>query len=392
VGSSHTQPFVPPEPPINFSSILPTHIPRDSDDARFVQSFSLNGGEESLRLIDVFFETYGFVVIRDVLNQEQLDNSLADIWRVIEGTDSATADTTSMIRATSSFIAADRSDPLTWTPNNGYPSMEQVGILGGQVAVQASAFENRQNENLYRVFAHLLGQKQLLVSLDRFGVIRPTKQVLLKDGITRQDFPQYVTREKWMHWDMNPFKLLLSQEEKDKCIKEKSGADNLIATNPDSFFITENNETLHTFRKLQGFIALGDATESDGGFICVPSFHKHIEEWARANSEYYATKFAARDFVSVPENDPLCDQGVKVPVRAGSLVIWDSRLPHCNFPNDSDKFRYVQYVKMFPKRKNAPTFNQCREMFIKEMLGKSNFQPSELGNKLFGLQEWSEED
>jgi hypothetical protein len=38
----------------------------------------------------------------------------------------------------------------------------------------------------------------------------------------------------------------------------------------------------------------------------------------------------------------------KVPMRASSLLIWNSELPHCNYTNDSSRFRMVQYVKCFP--------------------------------------------
>ncbi len=441
IGSNPSANPLPPPPDIDFSSVLPTELPRDPTDNRFVQSFPLdsldqdlaspssNGSrsqetlQEQLRSISEFFETYGFVVIRNVLTREQIDRALNDIWNVIEGKDPLD-DTVQVVRGLqqqkssstsnknvngsddgdggdhSEFVAPDRNNPLTWTPNHGYPAMENVGILGTKVALQRSAMENRQNELVYTVFSHLLnGERQLLVSMDRFGVIRPTKQVLMADGVTRQDFPRYGTREKWMHWDMNPFKLIWTEEQKERHADgrdvDADSADEVFMRNPDAFFITENNETLahgtgHYQRKLQGFLALSDATEDDGGFICVPTFHKHVEEWARANQEYYGSKFVS-DFVSVPTRDPLCGQGLKVPVRAGSLVVWDSRLPHCNFPNQSDKFRYVQYVKMFPKRRNAPKFNESRRMLMEAMMRRANFQPSELGMKLFGLAEWDEE-
>ncbi len=46
----------------------------------------------------------------------------------------------------------------------------------------------------------------------------------------------------------------------------------------------------------------------------------------------------------IPANDPMKDAGQEVPVRAGSLVIWNSALPHCNYPNRSNRFRMVQCV------------------------------------------------
>lgn len=32
----------------------------------------------------------------------------------------------------------------------------------------------------------------------------------------------------------------------------------------------------------------------------------------------------------------------------GSLLLWDSRTPHGNWPNESSQWRMVQYTGMFP--------------------------------------------
>ena len=57
----------------------------------------------------------------------------------------------------------------------------------------------------------------------------------------------------------------------------------------------------------------------------------------------------AFDFLEVPKSDPMQAWTQPVPMRAGSLLVWNSELPHCNYANDSDKFRMVQYVKCFPR-------------------------------------------
>jgi hypothetical protein len=35
--------------------------------------------------------------------------------------------------------------------------------------------------------------------------------------------------------------------------------------------------------------------------------------------------------------------------RAGSILVFSRELPHNIFPNESDKFRYAQYVRMAPE-------------------------------------------
>ena len=49
----------------------------------------------------------------------------------------------------------------------------------------------------------------------------------------------------------------------------------------------------------------------------------------------------------VPPNDPCQTRVVRVVAPEGSAVLWDSRLPHQNFPNtDAKAFRVVHYTMM----------------------------------------------
>eukprot|EP01126_Amoeba_proteus_P013603 TRINITY_DN1581_c0_g1_i5.p1 TRINITY_DN1581_c0_g1~~TRINITY_DN1581_c0_g1_i5.p1 ORF type:complete len:104 (+),score=29.65 TRINITY_DN1581_c0_g1_i5:727-1038(+) len=79
-------------------------------------------------------------------------------------------------------------------------------------------------------------------------------------------------------------------------------------------------------------------------------------------------------------------------MRAGSLLIWDSRLPHQNFPNDDDKFRIVQYITYHPLTVEQEQSDQ--EMLFKMIkcaLIPPNFLYllSDLGQKVLGLRRWS---
>jgi hypothetical protein len=49
-------------------------LPLDSDS--FVQSFDLSQVDEFLE----FYERYGFVILRDILNKEEIDASVEEIW------------------------------------------------------------------------------------------------------------------------------------------------------------------------------------------------------------------------------------------------------------------------------------------------------------------------
>jgi hypothetical protein len=50
--------------------------------------------------------------------------------------------------------------------------------------------------------------------------------------------------------------------------------------------------------------------------------------------------------VRIPQDDEIIGWTQKIPIRKKSLLIWDGRLAHANFPNDSTKPRLVQYAKL----------------------------------------------
>ncbi len=296
-----------------------------------------------------------------------------------------------MQRIGTNFVPVDFSDPTTWTIANLWPELDHIGLLGGDTALGKEAFSNRCNLNLYQVFRHLIGRDELWVSVDRYGVLKPTKNVLTKEG-TRKDFPEYKTTSSWLHWDLNPFHLLGELTEDGDDPEELSFKK--LEDMDSNWFIVERNGSNPKGVKVQGLVAITDARVEDGGFLTVPGFSKeYTKRWAE---HHLSTPVADncnddRTFVSVPKNDPMIAQAVPIPVRAGSLLVWDSRQPHCNYGNDSDQFRMVQYIKAFPardqRREKYATLCEIRKQRMEIDLN-SNFHPDELGEKLLGIKPW----
>jgi hypothetical protein len=85
--------------------------------------------------------------------------------------------------------------------------------------------------------------------------------------------------------------------------------------------------------------------------------------------------------------DPLFENLQNVLTRARSLVLWRSELPHCNYPNYSNRFRMTQYLKCFPAQYGAKGTDVRAEM-IKDLLPK-DFVLTELGKKVLGLEPWN---
>jgi hypothetical protein len=144
-------------------------------------------------------------------------------------------------------------------------------------------------------------------------------------------------------------------------------------------FITEHNgsKPLRRLPKVQGLVALVDSGEHDGGFITVPGFHKFVRQYALQTEIYCRSSFVG------VQNDPeWIGYAQKITMRAGSIVVWDSQMPHCNFPNDSSNMRMCQYIKMFPRKMvNSP---RHRAVALRRLL-PAGLSLSHHQIKVFGL-------
>jgi len=183
------------------------------------------------------------------------------------------------------------------------------------------------------------------------------------------------TKADWLHWDLSPWHYGTSAA--------GFGPNNNIS----------NEELRKDFGgvRVQGLVSLVDCPVEVGGFHCVPGFQgEKFFQWARDHFEYgNSESIKRRNFIEVPETDPIRKNITPVPMRAGSLLIWNSQLPHGNFPNTCDKFRMVQYIKMIPvdePREFIPAIQTQKHK--QEDYFPKDFVPSDLGKKLFGMDDW----
>jgi hypothetical protein len=280
----------------------------------------------------------------------------------------------------------NRNDSSTWK-SSVYPATK-LGILGDGPATMSTCWKIRQSEIVYRIFSKIYGTKKLWVSLDRIGAMRPTKNIPVgelnprmpnrwiattdKLDVPIEDMPNWKTLPLWLHWDLNPWVWTSSTE----------GIDYKFSN-----FIVENNGSRNTGQyKLQGLVALVDSRVEDGGFCCVPGFTQYLKEYAQQtrNSAYAYDLKNRYSFCNVHPKDCMNEQAQKIPMRAGSLCIWNSELPHCNFPNDSHRWRFNFYIKMFPAQEELAG-EKRREMV--EVLTE-NVPLTEEGRKLLGLEDY----
>jgi len=322
-------------------------LPLPVDDEGFVRSFPAQDAEG----IRDFFSRYGLVVVEGVISDEACHRSVDEVWAHAE-------------RQVSGLV---REDPSTW---DKWPGLAKLGILGNSFLLSRQLCENRQEAAVHGAFAAVFGTERLVVNIGRASMMRPTRGV--KDGVEVGEKPEWRTVEgaEWLHWDVNPF----------------TGAASTFSWRAEDLAANRGYDRL----RVQAILALSDCGPCDGGFFCVPGSHRVLRSWAHArgpdvdDSAIVNPESAVQ--LRLPDGDPLKAHGQKVPVRRGSLLIWDAHLAHCNFPNDSSRPRIVQYVQM--ARADDPVMRPLctSEAYLPP---PGDFTLTELGRKLYGLAPWS---
>lgn len=336
----------------------PAPLPLDSDG--FIVGLSIDQSEEIL----TFFEKHGVVVVSNVLTNEQCERSVDEVWQFLQ----------EMFNKN-----IDRNQPETWTSH--WPNFSHMGILGNDRWLYPQACDNRQNPNIYQVFRILFDDDELMTNITRAGLMRPTKNIFFPSVNQTEDREEWKTISEWLHLDMNP----LTGRTTTYGFENVAEGHSVRSENPLKAQEKATNNGMRT-RKLQGILALVDCRVEDGGFHAVPGFQHFIRTWTKQNEQICLNANQTFDptTIQIPQDDPIRQHIQRMPIRKGSLLVWDSRLPHGNFPNNSNQMRIVQYLHM------APIADQALRPYpiTKDDL-PHQFHLSELGSKLYGFHPWS---
>ncbi|MBX3013659.1 MAG: phytanoyl-CoA dioxygenase family protein [Caldilineaceae bacterium] len=235
------------------------------------------------------------------------------------------------------FLGVDRHDPESWYR----APISKAGML--EMYHTQSLWNNRQYPRLHGAFADIWGTDKLWVSFDRANMNPPARPEWDYQGM--------------VHWDVD------------------------TAQDPIPFFV-------------QGVLYLEDTSADQGGFQCIPGFHRRFAEWVK-------TQPADRD----PWHPALDGLEVQtIPGKAGDLLIWHNLLPHGNSRNRSTKPRLAQYISMSPARNDDEArqkrIESWRERkspggraFPGDPRGFEQTRPlaelSDLGKRLLGLEPWN---
>jgi hypothetical protein len=247
----------------------------DESDNRYTKSF-VSDSDDFIEA-KLFFEEYGFVVMRDIFSPHECQVTRDSMWNIIE----------------SSCAGFDRNDSSTWA---NYKSRGKYGLSTRGPCFDEMLLKNRQNRKLITILKAFIGEDDILVSQDRFTIYRATQ---VDNGSS------FATGPLNLHLDLNPWWWIESSE-----LVEK-GADTLLYE-CDQDFIRENNMVVKSMgTHVQCVLNFADNLTEDGGTIILPRFHKVIESWCESNQ---AMKMNM-PWIQLPNNNPLINYARRIPMR-----------------------------------------------------------------------------
>jgi len=327
------------------------------EDGHFCKSFHVQQEAE----IKEFFREYGVVVIRDVLTAEETSSTLQDIIGILENN--------------SAFRYNDANTWSAW-PANG---IERYGQAQREPYMTPQFMKNRQNPLVLQGFSYLydLPVESLVINHDRGALFRPTEYS-----------KNYKTKGN-LHLDLDPWGFLKTDSS-----KVMNNLANLRYGRKLNEFIFENNQvhkSMYGSLHLQAGINLIDNEYQDGGFICVPGFAQHFNEWASKNKSSEFVQIASEsNSVQFPPKHWLNSHAQRITMKAGSMVIWDQRTPHGSAANESARARAAQFMKVFPNTvlHQQPARRKARRTTLQRNINElqqEGFEISALGRKVFDL-------
>lgn len=267
-------------------------------------------------------EKDGIIIIPGVLNSEECESMYKGMWDMFE-------------HVTSEWdTPVLRSDPSTWKnlkylqPNNGM--MYQMFGLSHS----SHLWDIRSNEKIVKIWADFWNVKpeDLLVSFDGFSWLPPHEEIYRVESKSDQSESR-------------------SDQSESKSDQSESKSDQSEPKSTHWFHLDQT--VLKTeLEGVQGWVTGMDVNPGDATLIYYDQSHKMIKQFVeefgvRTESDWFLLNEEENNFFK-----SRCEIK-EVTCPAGSLVIWDSRLVHCNKEPDLTRsvpnYRCISYLCYMPK-------------------------------------------
>lgn len=336
--------------------------------------YHVNFGWEEDAKIAHYFKEHGYVIVRDVLSPQECKATRDEVEAAIR-----------VKHPPFCMMDANTHGDMTTVFNN-------YGMWGGPM-LTPQMLRNRQNERLYYVFSALYGgEKKLLINHDSGCFYRATRPVLT-DAKTQTTAvcvaPERATAYVYpgLHVDFHPAGFM---DEKSVIAKRNS-----MRYATDSEWMLENNLLVQSDGpQFAGVLNLFPNREEDGGFHCADGFIHSVEAWMQEQikrgkwksdaSIIGSYEFSNKDKVDMKHLTPL--ELVRASAPEGALILWNQLTAHGSRPNESDRFRCAQFVKVFKTSTFTKERLEARKKVLAARFEKLKFQPTAIGRTLFGLQ------
>ncbi len=179
------------------------------------------------------------------------------------------------------------------------------------------------------------------------------------------------------------------------------------------------------WRPIQCFVSLSDCSEPNtGGFEAARGFHREFDAWTKRRAptiiKQKGTDGTIREVglrapcvgeythIRPKEDRDVMDRVMHIPIRAGSAVFWDNRIPHANaYKHVGDQPRAVVYCSFLPDielnriyvqnqladfRQGKPPRDQWNHIDddgdCDKTSSDSYMEFTSLGRRLMGIEEW----
>lgn len=220
------------------------------------------------------------------------------------------------------------------------PLIGRHGLYSRMPIFSQQLIDNRNNPNIIKAFEIIYGHNKIVPSHDRVGFMRPTRS---KNRAPRPEW-ENAFYYPGLHIDLD---LVGYYSEHDRIIRQL----NEFTYDDPRDFIRENNIRTNAMgTQAQGVLNIFSNRHEDGGFHCIPGAHLKLDNWwsLRQESVYDNPTGGLYTFdINNPVDKILVQEPAqRVPCAAGSLILFDCKMPHGTFPNKSDRPRLAQFIRM----------------------------------------------